>query len=345
MSNFNFGSVDAVSKRKEQTKGKNLWTRFVGWLNNLLNAEHDWIDYENAPQSGQGALDNFIAGTTHSGLTQQQIQLNEMQMQNQEDIYQRQTQGMAKAGLNPALMYGSGAVSAPSSTSPTNLMNMSEVMQAVMVPAQLRMLKAQTQNVQADTEKKKVEAEKTGNEIDEVKARVKSLGISNEQQGIILSYLDRMQSAELAIKNASKDRIDADIKSIFQSIDNMSAEECATYISMCETVERINSLLSQQKLNDEEGRYYAKLVDNLEKQNKILGLQARDWDYINVVGNTSVSTGVGPFKGSESHPLTLHDLKNRAEKAGQEKVRQNKNNNKSWEEIKKDASDRYGALE
>lgn len=345
MANFNFGSVEAVSKRKQQTQGKNLWTRFVGWLNNLFNAEHDWMDYENAPERGQGALDNFIAGTTHSGVTQQQVQLNEMQMQNQEDIYQRQVQGMQKAGLNPSLMYGSGAVSAPSSPSPTNLMNMSELVQAVMIPAQLRMLKAQTHNVEADTEKKKVETAKFGSEIEEIKEKVKSLGISNEQQSVILSYLDRMQSAELSIKSASKERMDADIRSIEQSINNMSAEECATYISMLETVERINSLMSQQSLNDEQGKYYAKLVENLDKQNKILGLQARDWDYINVVGTTSFSTGVGPFKGSESHPLTLADIKKRADKVGEEKVKQEKNNNKTWEQIKKDASDRYGVLE
>jgi hypothetical protein len=64
------------------------------------------------------------------------------------------------------------------------------------------------------------------------------------------------------------------------------------------------------------------LVENLDKQNMILGLQARDWDYIYVVGSTSFSTGVGPFKGSESHPLTLADIKNRANKVGEEKAKQ-----------------------
>lgn len=290
-------------------------------------------------------LSNWWKGFTGSGLTQRDIDLNAMNMQNVEDQATAQVTGFSKAGVNPALMYGSGLGSAPTASSSGSVGNMSELLQALMLPAQLRALNAQTDNVRADTEKKRVETEKTGTEIDELKAKIRGLDISNEQQDIILSYLDRMQSAELSIKESSKERIDADIKSIYQSIDNMSAEECATYVSMCETVERINSLISQQNLNDEQARYYAKLVSNLDKQNKILDLQERDWDYINVIGTTSVSTGVGPFKGSESHAVTLHDLKARAEKAGEEKSRQDKNKGKTWNELKKDASDRYGALE
>lgn len=290
-------------------------------------------------------LSNWWKGFTGSGLTARDVALNQMNMQNVEDQASAEVAGYKKAGVNPALMMSGGANSAPSASSSGSVGNMSELLQALMIPAQLRMLKAQTENVRANTAKTQVETQKTGSEIDEIRARVKSLGISNEQQTVILGYLDRMQSAELAIKTASKDRIDADIRSIEQSINNMSAEECATYVSMCETIERINSLQTQQNLNDEQARYYAKLVDNLDEQNKILKLQQRDWDYINVIGSTSITTGVGPFKGAESHPITLADLKHRAEKAGEEKVRQNKNNNKTWEQLKKDASDRYGALE
>lgn len=302
------------------------------------SASNLWDNFRNG-------ISNWWKGFTGSGLTQRDIDLNAMNMQNVEDQASAEVAGYKKAGVNPALMFSGGSNTAPSSSSSGTPGNMSELLQSLMIPAQLRMLKAQTENVRANTAKTQVETEKTGSEIDEIKAKVKSLGISNEQQSVILGYLDRMQSAELAIKNASKERIDADIRSIEQSINNMSAEECATYVSMCETIERINSLQSQQNLNADQGAYYAKLVDNLEEQNKILRLQQRDWDYINVIGSTSVTTGLGPFKGSESHPLTLHDLKNRAEKVGEEKAKQDKSNNKSWEQIKKDASDRYGALE
>lgn len=295
-------------------------------------------------QSLTDGISNWWKGFTGSGLTARDVALNQMSMQNVEDTASAQVAGYQKAGINPALMFSSGAQSAPTASSSGSVGNMSELMQAIMIPAQLKMLKAQTSNVEAQTAKTVVETEKTGSEIGEIKERIKSLGISNEQQNIVLSYLDRMQSAELAIKTASKERIDFDIRSIEQSINNMTAEECATYVSMCETLERMNSLISQQRLNDEQGRYYAKLVDNLNEQNKILRLQQRDWDYINVIGYTSVTTGVGPFKGSESHPITLADLKKRAETVGEEKAKQN-HSNKSWEQIKKDASDRYGALE
>lgn len=295
-------------------------------------------------QSLSDGVSNWWKGFTGSGLTARDIALNQMNMQNVEDTASAQVAGYQKAGINPALMFSGGAQSAPTASSSGSVGNMSELMQAIMIPAQLKMLKAQTSNVEAQTAKTVVETEKTGSEIGEIKARIKSLGITNEQQGIILSYLDRMQSAELAIKTASKERIDSDIRSIEQSINNMTAEECATYVSMCETLERMNSLVSQQKLNDEQGRYYAKLVDNLNEQNKILRLQQRDWDYINVIGTTSLSTGVGPFKGSESHPVTLADLKKRAETVGEEKAKRN-HDNRTWEQIKKDASERYGALE
>lgn len=326
----------------KSVQGKSGFTRFVGWINSLFNENHSWFDYDKMDKS----LSSVKNQLTQEGLTGQQVAMNDLQMQNVEDQYQRQVSGMQKAGINPALMFQSGSSSAPSaSPSASNGVNMSEIMQLSLLPLQAKMLKAQTANVNADTYKKEAETGKIGYEIDEIREKIRGLGLSNEQERIILSYLDRMQSAELAIKESSKKRLDMDIKSIEQNIHNMSAEECATYISMLETIEKMNTLVSEQDLNQEFGKYYAKLCSNLEAQNKILKLQERDWDYINVVGSTSFSTGVGPFKGSESRPVTLHDLKNTAEKVGREKAEQKKNSNKSWEEIKNDASAKYGALE
>lgn len=308
--------------------------------------------FKNFWNSFSDGVSNWWKGFTGSGLTARDIALNQMSMQNVEDQASAQVEGYSKAGINPALMFSGGASSAPQASSSGSVGNMSELLQLVSLPLQMRMMKAQIDNVNANTEKTRVDTEKSSAETDEIrqrigeiKSRVKGLDISNEQQNIILSYLDRMQNADLTIKEKSAARIDADIQQIYQHIDNLSAEELATYVSMCETVERIDLLQKQQSLTADQARYYSKLVDNLDKQNKILQLQADDWDYINIVGTTSFSTGVGPFKGSESRPVTLHDLKAHAEKIGEEKSRQESNKGKSWDQLKKDASDRYGALE
>lgn len=154
---------------------KNAKGGFVYWLNRILNPDHPWTDYydpttgEDIPKEGAGSLrgdspsygagslsSNSILGTlgkgiealinkwTDANMTGGEIQRNEMQMQNQEDIYQRQVTGMQKAGINPALMYGSGAQSAPSvSTQGSGSASMSELMQLFMLPVQKKLLQSQ----------------------------------------------------------------------------------------------------------------------------------------------------------------------------------------------------------
>lgn len=167
-------SSDAM---KYDTSGKSIWTRFVQSLNSILNPGHSWFDYSTWKDSSDGAIDNWLKGVTQSGVTAQQAGLNEMQMQNQEDIYQRQVSGMQKAGLNPALMYGSGTSSAPSAPSGTSMaspiMSMSDIIQALTIPAQLKMMKAQTENIYAAADQKRAETETEG-------LRQESLRLANE---------------------------------------------------------------------------------------------------------------------------------------------------------------------
>lgn len=86
-----------------------------------------------------------------------------MSMQNVEDQYQRQVTGMQNAGLNPALMYNSGATSAPNAPSSSGSgMSMSDLIQAALVPAQLKMIKAQTDNIEAAAEQKRSQTETEG---------------------------------------------------------------------------------------------------------------------------------------------------------------------------------------
>lgn len=167
-------------------KSNDKWyTKLMKGLNWAFNPNHEWFDYDSWNENSTvGKISNFLnnavdaAGTavtqladpeqltswvnsqTGAHLTGSQKEANEMAMQNQEDIYQRQVTGMQNAGLNPALMYQSGASSAPSPVQGnTAISNMSDMMQALLLEKQSNLLQAQTDNTVADTDKKKAETE------------------------------------------------------------------------------------------------------------------------------------------------------------------------------------------
>lgn len=115
-------------------------------------------DFSNRLVSGwnkfTSGLDNWWKGFTGSGLTERDKQLNEMNMQNVEDTASRQVAGYNKAGINSALMYGNGASnSAPQTSATGGVGSMSDLMQVLMLPKQLKMMDAQTRNIEAQSEK------------------------------------------------------------------------------------------------------------------------------------------------------------------------------------------------
>lgn len=335
------------------------YTKFVKGLNNMMNPKHDWFDYQSWNDAGS-AIASKITG---SALTPAEREANAFSAEEAEKArqweeymsstsYQRQVTDMQKAGINPALAMTGGASGAstpsspaPSSVAPASGMNMSDLMQLIMLPLNMKMMKAQIGNVDASTQNTIANTKKVGFDIDEIKSRIRGLDISNEQQEVILKYLDRSQQAQLRIQELSADRIDADIDHLNASIDKMDAERLAVFVEMCETYERINVLFTEQQLNVDQARYYAKLCSNLDKQNQVLDLTIDDWDYINVVGTQSANGGFGPFKVGESRPVTLGELKKRAEKVADAKTKGDGYEGKSWQELKDEARSRYGALE
>lgn len=104
-------------------------------------------------------LNSFINSFTGAHLTGQQVEANEMQMQNVADQYGKSVEGMQAAGLNPALMYKSGATSAPSVAGQPGTGSMSDLMQLAMLPLNKKLLQAEISNTNADTSKKYAETE------------------------------------------------------------------------------------------------------------------------------------------------------------------------------------------
>lgn len=133
----------------KQTRGKSPWTRFVGWLNNVLNPDHAWKDYENAPEvDWSNSVTNQITKQDLTGAEKAANQFNadeaekqrqwEAEMQN--TAYQRQVADMRAAGINPALAMSGGQPSTPSGASAQSVspgssgMSMSDLMQLMMLP-------------------------------------------------------------------------------------------------------------------------------------------------------------------------------------------------------------------
>lgn len=200
--------------------GKSGLTQFVGWLNSIFNEDHPWFDY--------GSMDNTLSSVqnqfTQEGLTGQQKALNDMSMQNVEDQYQRQVTGMQKAGLNPALMYQSGATSAPNAPSgATNGMSMSDLIQAAMVPKQLKMMDAQTDNIKAAADQKRAQTETEG-------IRQEALRLANEYYPSVQeATLDKIFS-EIGVNWSTMDEKDANAaltwsKKFLQDTENQFAKE------------------------------------------------------------------------------------------------------------------------
>lgn len=107
---------------------------------------------------GEG-IENLWKGATGSGLTQRDIELNKMNMQNVEDTAAAQVAGYQKAGINPALMYGSGGQQTAPQASSSAVGNLSDLMQVLMLPSQIKLMNAQAKNTEANTQKQISETE------------------------------------------------------------------------------------------------------------------------------------------------------------------------------------------
>lgn len=143
-----FDLDDSVANRV-----RNSSSRFYsnGWLQKFFN-------FVSELGIGKG-LTNLWKGATGSGVTDRDIELNQMNMQNVEDTAAAQVAGYQKAGVNPALMYGNGASNSAPQSSSTGTGSLSDLMQVLMLPAQIKLMNAQAKNTDANTQKQISETE------------------------------------------------------------------------------------------------------------------------------------------------------------------------------------------
>lgn len=191
---------------------------------------------------GGTAFNSLVNKYAEAGLTGQQAALNEMQMDNQRRQYAFNVQGMQEAGLNPALMYESGAQSAPSAPAPTQGASMSDLVQLLLARKQSNLLDAQARNTDADTDKKKAETEGqqlinkyypqvTDTEIDKM---LSEMGVNSERikeikSNIDLNELDKiLKGVDIKIRKAEADESSAYYKATRQLQEAKTAEARAS---------------------------------------------------------------------------------------------------------------------
>lgn len=228
----------------KQTRGTNRFTRFVGWLNNLMNPDHSWVSDWNQFSKDTSPSEDIEKQITKSGLTGAEKEANAFsaqEAQKQRDweqmmsdtAYQRQVSDMRAAGVNPALMMngGSSGASTPSGSAATSAspgsagVSMSELMQMYLLPLQKRAAEANIANTEAKTEREKEET--------------KLASAKAENMSLVNAYYPTVQEAGL---DETLSRIGVNLS----SIDKNDAETAFT---------RVKKLIADKE-NEYADRYY-----------------------------------------------------------------------------------------
>lgn len=279
-------------------------------------------------------VSNMAKSVTGSGLTDAQKEANaftanqaqkqmDFQQQMRDSQYQSAVTDMRMAGVNPAIMYGSGASGnvAPSGAMATSVgADTPDVVGLLGQIANLSLLKSQKKNIDADTTKKLADIDLTkqnivesGSRIQQIQANVRKLGLESDAQDIVNKYLDRIQNVTLQNMTLQGDNLAAQWTETQQKIANLIQQEQKTLQDIAESKQRVDYLLSQTNLNNEQVKEVTATIakinqetDNLVKTGK---LTQKDIDYYfwnNVGAGASKTVGnivtsvAKPFKAAKA---------------------------------------------
>lgn len=187
-----------------------FWKNFINWItgkNSSFVTGQGLVPVNSDPFKGSiDPFTSFMNKQTDAGVTQRDVELNEMSMQNVEDNYQRQVTGMQKAGLNPAMMYEGGVSSAPSAINASSGGDFASLVNLALLPAQIENMKANTAKTREETTTNITLRDKMVQETENLKQQLHNLvadeKLSESRRQEInkaLEWVDRLNTAALQV--------------------------------------------------------------------------------------------------------------------------------------------------
>lgn len=215
--------------------------------------------------------------------------------------YQRGTKDMINAGLNPALMYGSGsAASTPPGSSPQLESPQADPVGLLGAMANLRLLEAQKENIEADTENKRQKTSESAASTEQILQNTRKLGLESQALELTNDYLERDLLVELELKRLSVEEKRQNIQAINQSIENMKVSQRETLAHIAEAYQNVRLLASRTDLTDEQRRevsenveYIRNASDNLVTQGAISRKQLNWFVHDKIAGDVSEIGKIG----------------------------------------------------
>jgi hypothetical protein len=215
----------------------------------------------------------------------QTVKQMKFQQQMRDTAYQAAVADMKKAGINPALAYQQGGADVPAGAAGHSVTPASgDLIGLAAQIAQLKLLGAQKRNIESVTAKNLQDVNESKSRIEQMRANiehmaaqnsllsanVQKLGLESDALSIANTYLEREKLVALQNQNISGDLLAAQVTETENKIYKLHVEALHELEKIVETKERVNYLLSQTSLTNEQKKEVVARIKQIEESTELL---------------------------------------------------------------------------
>lgn len=273
---------------------------FAAFLGNLVGSVAPSLIplFSHGFKGVKGAFQSMSDATTGAHLTGSQKEANafnaeqaqkqmDFQQQMRDTQYQSAVNDMRASGINPALMYGSGASGnvAPSGAMASSVAPSEPDVIGLLGQIQnLRLLGAQARKLKTEADLNEQEISESRERVGQIRANVgyimANTNVANanaRKLNIENNWLDVEHALGVQIQGLTASEISARTAELNQKVKNLSAEEQKTLQELTNLQQEYNNLIAQENLTNEQ-------AENCRNMNKQINAMAA-----NLIANTNLT--------------------------------------------------------